>query len=206
MGTNPIDGHICHKWFVDLVFFTAWKYLSGIFRNDIPFGLRDFFQECYACGLKWLMTCTNGGEPNGEQNSIKMANILWTVETHCIFISLIDHDKRFNIVNETPGVNQSKNKTFTILFIFTIYIQIWKYTKWPNKEMMLLCPLFPLECSHSKVTLILNGVSLTINHVTDIWRQHGALNKSKWLYWNDLYPKQNANWFMIAHKMISRRY
>ena len=55
--------------FADLVFYTVWKYLSGIFRNDIPFGLRDFFQECCACRLKWLMTCTNGGEPNGEQNS-----------------------------------------------------------------------------------------------------------------------------------------
>ena len=172
--------------FVDLVLYTVWKYLNGRFRNDIPFGLRDFFQECYACRLKWLMTCTNGGEPNGEQNSIKMANILRTVETYWVCIGLTEHVKRFNIVNETPGVNQSKNKTFTILFIFTIYIQIWKYTKWPNKEMMLLCPLFHLECSHSKVTLILNGVSLTINHVTDIWRQDGALNKSKWLYWNDL--------------------
>ena len=51
------------------------------------------------------------------------------VEAYWVCIGLNGHDKRFNIVNETPGVNQSKNKTFTILFIFTIYIQIWKYTK-----------------------------------------------------------------------------
>ena len=130
MSNGRFYGHApSMSTFVDLVLYTVWKYLNGRFRNDIPFGLRDFFQECYACRLKWLMTCTNGGEPNGEQNSIKMANILRTVETYWVCIGLTEHGKRFNIVNETPGVNQSKNKTFTILFIFTIYIQIWKYTK-----------------------------------------------------------------------------